>query len=367
MAHGVGKYNLIRLLSHEGNFSNVYLAHKVGRDDEKVAIKMYTDWAMSDENREVLDWEIEHLRNKTHPNICSYTEFFFVTVDDLLASPLRDSNKIIPSSFADAQAANSDKCFDTAKSRKCVVLEYCNQGSLTDKISESKNHNQCLPPDKLLNIALQLSNAVAFLSETKSPDAVPIVHCDIKPDNIFLNIDIQGNLAVKLGDLGVAIPRDFRYEVKSLRANSKATEPGWLSYASADPTASPDPYDPTFTGTTESKLVSLDAYCLGVCILKLASVDTDPETTVLQRTRDLDQVGSYYASTLPGLRAVLERAVSTTDFACQLSAPELVGQLRALGNTPVIASQVFVVFYYFYYFYYFFFAFFLPFNWAIRL
>ena len=107
-------------------------------DSDKVAIKVYTDWAMEEDNREVLHFETENLRSRQHPSICRYFESFFVTTNDLASSPLRDQDNVLPSSFAAALAANPNKKFDPSKARKCVVLEYCSEGSLHYKIQQYK-------------------------------------------------------------------------------------------------------------------------------------------------------------------------------------------------------------------------------------
>ncbi|CAD8100686.1 unnamed protein product [Paramecium sonneborni] len=70
-----------------------------------------------------------------------------------------------------------------------IVLEFCNQGTLLDKINKQKK----LDENEALFILFQLLQALSLLAKNN------IVHRDIKPENIFIKDDVY-----KLGDFGFA-------------------------------------------------------------------------------------------------------------------------------------------------------------------
>ncbi|CAD8077095.1 unnamed protein product [Paramecium sonneborni] len=70
-----------------------------------------------------------------------------------------------------------------------IVLEYCNQGTLLDKIKKQRK----LPEDEALFVFFQLVQALDFICDNN------IAHRDIKPENVFIKDGIY-----KLGDFGFA-------------------------------------------------------------------------------------------------------------------------------------------------------------------
>ncbi|XP_027941327.1 probable LRR receptor-like serine/threonine-protein kinase At3g47570 [Vigna unguiculata] len=86
------------------------------------------------------------------------------------------------------------------KDFKAIVLEFMPNGSLEsllhDKV-EPKSRNLSLNLDLVVNIALDVANALDYLHHD-SEEAV--VHCDIKPSNVLLDDDMVAHL----GDFGLA-------------------------------------------------------------------------------------------------------------------------------------------------------------------
>jgi serine/threonine protein kinase len=159
--------------------------------------------------------------------------------------------------------------------------------------------------------------AVAFLSAKANDHDTPLVHCDIKPDNIL--VSGKSPPTVKLADLGVAIPYKDGFNRESLRYNSVATRPTWIK--------EDDCYSESAIEGPGAKLITLDAYCVGVSLLKLASLDTDSEDTPLRRSEDLDVVEDKYGLEVRGL---FEVCVSTNDYSKQLAATKMCKRFNSI-------------------------------------
>ncbi len=71
----------------------------------------------------------------------------------------------------------------------CILLEYAERGNLQNNITKLNN-------SKKLNIAKQICSAIHFLHNCN----VQIIHRDIKPDNIYIDI----NWNAKLSDFGLS-------------------------------------------------------------------------------------------------------------------------------------------------------------------
>jgi serine/threonine protein kinase len=71
----------------------------------------------------------------------------------------------------------------------CILLEYAERGDLEKNIKKLNNN-------KKLNIAKQICSAIHFLHNCN----IPIIHRDIKPDNIYIDI----NWNAKLSDFGLS-------------------------------------------------------------------------------------------------------------------------------------------------------------------
>ena len=78
-------------------------------------------------------------------------------------------------------------------SSQVLVFEYCDAGDLFDLIGKYKRHAAKIPEAFLWHLGTHLSEAVSYLhygirgSDTRGPSNwTPILHCDIKPENLLL-------------------------------------------------------------------------------------------------------------------------------------------------------------------------------------
>ncbi|XP_051135478.1 LRR receptor-like serine/threonine-protein kinase EFR [Andrographis paniculata] len=77
---------------------------------------------------------------------------------------------------------------------KALVLEYMPNGSL-EKWLYSDNH--CLNVEQRLNIMIDVASALEYLHHGYS---TPIVHCDLKPNNVLLDVDLVAHVS----DFGIS-------------------------------------------------------------------------------------------------------------------------------------------------------------------
>lgn len=85
----------------------------------------------------------------------------------------------------------------------CLVYEYMENGSLEDRLFR-KNSTPSISWKTRFRIAAEIATALLFLHQTK-PEA--LVHCDLKPANILLDM----NYLSKISDVGLArlVPTTF--------------------------------------------------------------------------------------------------------------------------------------------------------------
>ena len=86
-------------------------------------------------------------------------------------------------------------CFDT-KDHVCLLMEYCNSGSLEEFIQSRPSGS---PEHLVRRLIRQVLGAVEYMHEHQ------ILHRDLKPSNIFMHVDSRDKVQLKLGDLGFCL------------------------------------------------------------------------------------------------------------------------------------------------------------------
>ena len=61
-----------------------------------------------------------------------------------------------------------------------MVLEYCDGGTMQDRIASVRKNNAQIPERKILEWTAQITSAVEFIHDRK------ILHRDLKSENVFL-------------------------------------------------------------------------------------------------------------------------------------------------------------------------------------
>jgi serine/threonine protein kinase len=77
----------------------------------------------------------------------------------------------------------------------CLVLDFQEGGSLMDHLENNASNSE----SEIKIIIEQLLLAVDFLHQNE------IIHRDLKPDNILINKIEEGELNIKIADLGLAV------------------------------------------------------------------------------------------------------------------------------------------------------------------
>ncbi|KAJ3681906.1 hypothetical protein LUZ60_014479 [Juncus effusus] len=130
-----------------------------------------------------------------------------------------------------------------------LVYEYLPNGSLEDRL-QRKDNSPPLTWQQRTKIIGEVCSALIFLHATKPH---PIVHGDLKPDNILLD----ANFVSKLGDFGIA--RLLQFSTRTSSFHHTKIPKGTAGYI-----------DPEFTRSGELNTKS-DVYSLGIIILRLVT------------------------------------------------------------------------------------------------
>ena len=82
--------------------------------------------------------------------------------------------------------------FKNSKGQLCLVMEYCDRGTLEDLFSSWQEYN-------IWRLVSQFSSVLAYL-HSQHP---PILHNDLKPANILCKTGTNGKISIKIADFGV--------------------------------------------------------------------------------------------------------------------------------------------------------------------
>ena len=150
-----GHYRIERALG-SGGFGHVYLSVDL-RTNQQYAIKEYLVTGAS--GRAQLEHEARVLSQLHHPNLPAFQDAF------------------------------------DERGRYYIVLGYIEGSDLTDLIRVLRQRNEVLPLDRILNWIISICDAVTFLHNHNPP----VIHRDIKPDNIRITPEGMATL-VDLGN-----------------------------------------------------------------------------------------------------------------------------------------------------------------------
>ncbi|KAL8579164.1 hypothetical protein ACOMHN_010748 [Nucella lapillus] len=97
----------------------------------------------------------------------------------------------------------------------CIIQDYCEGGTLADRIHEATNKNSPLAEKQIMQWFIQILMAVQYIHSKK------VLHRDLKTENIFLT----KNNTVKIGDFGISKILDNTIDV----AKTVVGTPSYLS------------------------------------------------------------------------------------------------------------------------------------------
>src|SRR6266516_8088913 len=231
-----GRYRIERVLG-SGGFGHVYLAVDLQKNNQQYAVKEYFVTGSSGQAQP--QHEARVLNQLHHPNLPAYQEAF------------------------------------SERGHNFVVLSYIEGSDLTDLIRVARQRNEVIPLARVLDWILAICDAVQFL-HTQRP---PVIHRDIKPDNIR----ITPNGTAILVDLG----------------NAKATADGsrtlFFIRHQGTPGYAPQEQYPGGSGTD----VRSDVYALGATLYFALTTHEPP--SVSTRNQSIQQG----LPDLPSLREML--------------------------------------------------------------
>ncbi len=177
-----GRFRVTRVLA-SGGMGSVYEVEDVGIGRSYVLKTLHRALAAEGELRKQMQREARVLGRISHPNVVQV--FTAGVTDDTLALPF-------------------------------IVMERLRGGTLREVLRAKPG----LPPRAAVRTVIDLLDALDELHE------IGVVHCDLKPENIFFHVDTRGDVIAKLLDFGVArvLPR----------GEAKSSLGGTLRYASPE-------------------------------------------------------------------------------------------------------------------------------------
>ncbi|HEY0477398.1 MAG TPA: serine/threonine-protein kinase [Kofleriaceae bacterium] len=203
-----------------------------------------------------------------------------------------------------------------------IVMEYL-EG--TDLAAWLRQHGP-MPVGLAAAIVSQASDAIA------EAHAAGIVHRDLKPANLFLTRDADGELLVKVLDLGICKLLERSDDV---RDTSTATPLGTLIYAA-----------PEQLGASERADARSDIWSLGVILYELVTGHAPFHGRTVSEIRSRVMHGPRPALARPGLpvqlEAILQRCLEQQPAARYQRATDLAAALRPLVagiQAPVIVAR----------------------------
>ncbi len=272
-----GRYRIERVLG-SGGFGHVYLAVDL-QSNQQYAIKEYLVSGSSGQAQ--LQHEASVLSHLHHPNLPAFREAF------------------------------------SERGHYYVVLSYIEGSDLTDIIRIARQRNDVIPLTRLMNWILSVCDAVMFLHNQQPP----VIHRDIKPDNIRITSD------------GTAILVDL--------GNAKATADGartlFFIRHQGTPGYAPQEQYPGGSGTT----VRSDVYALGGTLYFALTAHEPPSvstrnSSMQQNIPDLPSLQDQLLNNPPeeSLEANAQRQFRLGVSKPSKPAPRHIRHLAQLGTLP---------------------------------
>lgn len=268
-----GRYQIVKKLG-EGGYGVVYLAQDTRLGSRQVAVKELLD--PSTDARRLFAHEAQLLASLNHPGLVRVSDFF----------------------------EEGGRCY--------LVMEYIAGRDLLDVAIEAADARRLLPADKVIGWITQVCEAVAYL-HSRQP---PIVHRDIKPNNIRLSADDRAILV----DFGIA-KIDPRSKTMLI---AKAVSEGF---------SPPEQY--AGGGGTDTRS---DVYALGATLYCLLTVQI-PTDGFERLTRDapLAPPRQFNRAISPALESVILKAMELNSLHRYQDGQEMLVALQSAMGRPVSA------------------------------
>jgi len=169
MMDKLSQYEIVKAIG-KGSYGDVLLVRNK-EDKTTLVLKKILLTNASAEHKDLTLREVTLLSGVHHPNIVQHVESFFHTEgrDEYL----------------------------------CILMEYCANGDLYNRIQTMKKTGKQLPEKQIIEWFFQILLAIQYIHRKR------ILHRDLKTQNIFLD----SNNVIKLGDFGVARTLDGTREM----------------------------------------------------------------------------------------------------------------------------------------------------------
>jgi serine/threonine protein kinase len=120
-----------------------------------------------------------------HPNVVDYEDVMLHADDD------KSLERLLIQGYESGKLASRKKRTTFPDRFICLTQEFMNRGTVQDWMDEG-----CLSLSGMLTVMHNVATALAYMHKNK------VTHNDIKPENVMLHQEDNGEMIVKLGDLG---------------------------------------------------------------------------------------------------------------------------------------------------------------------
>lgn len=157
-----------------------------------------------------------------------------------------------------------------------------------------------------------------------------IVHHDIKPSNVFIGYETNGQLRVQLGDFGLACPLQVEHGVENVLGTPTYAAPEQLK-GSCDPKVFPIiPFNHFQTLINSPSSAQSDIFSLGVVLVELMM----PFSTDMERIKTIEQVRNQQIPTaFPELYSPLLNTLIALKPAIRPTTVQILESLRRITQT----------------------------------